>query len=52
MKEFRILQWTEEEHITYENVPSALNPSDSLSKLTGRTKFHEHRDILRGRQRP
>jgi hypothetical protein len=52
MKEFVILQWTEEERITYENVPSALNPSDSLSKPTGRTKFYEHRDILMGRRRP
>jgi hypothetical protein len=30
MEEFVILRWTEEERITYENVPSALNPSDSL----------------------
>jgi hypothetical protein len=52
MKEFVILQWTEEERITYENIPSALNPSDSLSKPTGRTKFYEHRDILMGRRRP
>jgi hypothetical protein len=52
MKEFVILQCTEEEWITYENVPSALNPNDSLSKPTGRTKFYEHRDILMGRRRP
>jgi hypothetical protein len=51
MKELVILQWTEE-RITYENVPSALNPSDSLSEPTGRTTFSEHRDILMGRQRP
>jgi hypothetical protein len=52
IKEFVILQWTEEERITYENVPSVLNPSDSLSKPTGHTKFYEHRDILVGRWRP
>jgi hypothetical protein len=52
MKEFVILQWTEEEQITFEDVPSALNPSDSLSKPTGRVKFYEHRDILMGRRRP
>jgi hypothetical protein len=53
MKEFVILQWTgKEKWITYENVPSALNPSESLSKPTGCTKFYEHRDILMGRRRP
>jgi hypothetical protein len=52
MNEFIILQWTEEERITYENVPSALNPSNSHSKPTGSTKFYEHRYILMGRQRP
>jgi hypothetical protein len=45
MKEFVILQWTEEERIT-------LNPSDSLSKPTGCTTFYEHRDILMGRRSP
>jgi hypothetical protein len=45
MKEFVILQWTEEEQIMFEDVPSALNPSGSLSKPTGCVKFYEHRDI-------
>jgi hypothetical protein len=52
MKEFVILQWTEEEEITFEDVPSARNPSDSLSKPTSRVKLYEHRDILMGRRRP
>jgi hypothetical protein len=52
MKEFVILQWTEEEQITFEDVPSARNPSDSLSKPAGHVKFYEHRDILMGQRRP
>jgi hypothetical protein len=52
MKEFVILQRTEEEQITLEDVPSALNPSGLLSKPTGPVKFYEHRDILVGRRRP
>jgi hypothetical protein len=52
MKEFVILQWTEEEQITFEDVPSARNPSNSLSKPTGRVESYEHRDILMGRRRP
>jgi hypothetical protein len=52
MKEFVILQWTKEEQIKFEDVPSARNPSDLLSKSAGRIKFYEHRDILMGRPRP
>jgi len=52
MKDFCILQWTEEEQINYKDVASALNVSDSLSKPTGRIKFHEHMDIMMGRRKP
>jgi hypothetical protein len=52
MKEFVILQWTEEEQITLEDVPSACTPRDSLSKPTGHVQFYEHRDILMGQQCP
>jgi hypothetical protein len=52
MKEFVILQWTEEEQITFEDFPSACNPSNLLSMPTGYVKFYEHRDILMGRRRP
>ena len=52
MKDFCILQWTEEEQINYRDVASALNVSDSLSKPTGRIKFHEHMDIMMGRRKP
>jgi hypothetical protein len=52
MKEFVILQWTEEEQIIYTDVPTALNPSDLLSKPTGRVKFYEHTGVLMGRRPP
>ena len=52
MKQFVILEWTEEEHIMFQDVPTANNPSDSLSKQTGRIKFYEHMDVLMGRQCP
>jgi hypothetical protein len=52
MKDFCILQWTEEEQINYKDVATALNVSDSLSKPTGRIKFHEHMDIMMGRRKP
>ena len=52
MKDFCILHWTEEEQIDYKDVATALNVSDSLSKPTGRIKFHEHMDIMMGRRKP
>ena len=52
MKQFVILEWTEEEQIVFKDVPTSINPSDSLSKQTGRIKFHEHMDILMGRKCP
>ena len=52
MKDFCILQWTEEERIIYQDVSSALNVSDSLSKPTGCTKFYEHTDVMMGRRKP
>jgi hypothetical protein len=52
MRDFCILQWTEEEQIHFTDVSSAHNVSDSLSKPTGRIKFYEHMDILMGRRKP
>lgn len=52
MRDFCILQWTEEEQILYSDIPSAYNVSDSLSKPTGRIKFYEQMDILMGRRCP
>ncbi len=52
MKHFVILQWTEEERITYSDVSTNDNFSDSLTKPTGRVKFYKHNDIMMGRRRP
>ena len=52
MRDFCILQWTEEEQIIYSDIPSAYNVSDSISKPTGRIKFYEQMDIMMGRRCP
>ena len=52
IRDFCILQWTEEEQIIFSDIPSAYNVSDSLSKPTGRTKFYEHMDVIMGRRKP
>jgi hypothetical protein len=52
MRDFCILQWTEEELVTFSDIPTALNVSDSISKPTGRTNFYEHMDIMMGRRKP
>jgi hypothetical protein len=52
MRNFCILQWTEEEQILYLDIPTAYNVSDSLSKPTGCNKFYEQMDILVGCRKP
>ena len=52
IKHFAIVQWSEEEAIHFTSVPTSYNYSDSLSKQTGRIKFHEHRSIYLGYRQP
>jgi hypothetical protein len=52
MKQFVILQWSEEDLISFTDCPSALLMADSMTKQTGRTKFYEHMDIIMGRRKP
>jgi hypothetical protein len=52
MKQFVVLQWSEEDLISFTDCPCALLAADSLTKQTGRTKFYEHMDIVMGRRRP
>jgi hypothetical protein len=52
MKQFVILQWSEEDLISFADCPSALLVADSVTKQTGRTKFYEHMDIIMGRRKP
>jgi hypothetical protein len=52
LKQFAVLQWVEDEQIIFEDIGTACNISDSLTKQTGRTKFHQHHDLLMGRLRP
>jgi hypothetical protein len=38
-KQFVILQWSEEDLVSFTDCPSTLLTADSLTKQTGRTKF-------------
>jgi hypothetical protein len=49
LKQFAVLQSVEDEQIIFSGTGTAHNISDSLTKQTGRIKFHEHHDILMGR---
>ena len=49
---FALLQWSETGQIRAEAVPTAQNISDSMTKATGRIKFHQHADLYMGRQPP
>jgi hypothetical protein len=52
MKQFVILQWSEEDLISFTDCPSALLMADSVTKQAGRTKFYEHMDVVMGRRKP
>ena len=53
LKQFAVLQWVDDEQIIFGDIGTAHNISDSLTiKQTGRTKSHQHHDILIGRLRP
>ena len=52
IKYFTALHWVETDQIQFKPIPTALNPSDSLTKQTGRIKFYEHSDYYMGRTPP
>jgi Reverse transcriptase (RNA-dependent DNA polymerase) len=52
IKELVILYWVDTDQIKYTAVDTELNPSDALTKPTGRIKFHAHFDILMGKYPP
>ena len=47
-----VMQWTEDEKVSYTDTKSEHNWSDSLSKVNGRIKHHEHMDCMMGRRQP
>ena len=49
---FALLQWSETGQLQAESIPTALNISDSMTKATGRIKFHQRADMYMGRQPP
>jgi hypothetical protein len=46
-----IQRWAKTGQLRATLIPTAQNISDSLTKATGRVKFHQHADIFMGRQR-
>jgi hypothetical protein len=49
LKQFAVFQWVKDKQIIFGDIGTAYNISDSLTKQTGRTKFHQHHDLLMGR---
>ena len=49
---FALLQWSNSGQVKAEAIPTDANISDSLTKATGRIKFHQHADIYMGRSPP
>jgi hypothetical protein len=49
---FALLQWSDTGQIKATAIPTASNISDSMTKRTGRIKFHQHADLFMGRIPP
>ena len=50
---FTLLEWSESGQIKAEAIPTTdENLSDSMTKATGRIKFHQHADLYMGRTPP
>ena len=49
---FALLQWSKTGQLKATSIPTATNISDSMTKPTGRIKFHQHADIFMGRLPP
>jgi hypothetical protein len=49
---FALLQWSDTGQIKATAIPTASNISDSMTKPTGRIKFHQHADLFMGRVPP
>ena len=49
---FALLNWSTTGQIKAKAIPTDANISDSLTKATGRVKFHQHADIFMGRSPP
>ena len=49
---FALLEWSETKQIKATSIPTATNISDSMTKPTGRIKFHQHADLFMGRTPP
>ena len=49
---FALLDWSDSGQIKAEAIPTDENISDSLTKATGRIKFHQHADLYMGRTPP
>lgn len=50
-KHFVILQWCDDEFISFLETKSESNHIDTLTKITKRNKFNEHTDIFMGRRK-
>ena len=49
---FALLHWSDTGQVKATSIPTATNISDSMTKPTGRIKFHQHADLFMGRLPP
>ena len=49
---FALLEWSNTKQVKATSIPTARNISDSMTRPTGRIKFHQHADLFMGRTPP
>ena len=52
LKNFAIQQWVERDLLVLRRITSQNNHADAMTKVLGRTKFHQHFDYIMGRIKP
>ena len=52
IRHFALLDWVERDLVVLERIDTTANPSDALTKATGRILFHRHYDYFMGREVP
>ena len=52
LKSFAIQQWVERDLLYLKRIKSEFNYADAMTKVLGRTKFHQHFNYIMGKTRP
>ena len=52
IKHFALVDWVEQDMMILEDIPTAENSADSMTKATAKILFYRHMDRIMGRRKP